>query len=565
MRNVIRNAAFAGLLTLGLHAAAPVQAQFSSTLGPAPAKGRQPPPDNLFFRLFAFADQSAIADQEPPKPVEIADEPEAIDPATIMPKGLAAKATVEFDDKNLKDIVAWLQDEQGLSVLIDQQDIVSDGVSLIDPISESLQDEPLYLLLDRLSQNGLGWYLDENVLHITSVKLAERRMATVPYNIGALIDAGYEADDVVHAIHSGTSGLWEDDGDDGGAVILLGDVVFVRQPARVQREVAGLLAALAKPARRTFTLDEPQHAVIRAKLQEQIDVELRDEPLSAAVNEIAARAEIDIRLDGHALRQRNVRDRTPVSLTLEDQKLGVVLQALVAEWGFKSIPRDGVLWITSKEVAERTRSTAVYDVRDLCRNDEESMGLENALQQQTRSSWDKSADSGGSLSFARAGVLVVFQTEAGHEEILQLLENYRTALRASKPRQRKVDDPKEVITLYYRMPTNIANDMQSNLPQLIKPETWKNDDQADAPGTILKVASRAELMNPDRSNQVVENSVLIIRQAREVHEKISELVFKIEHGDAQNYGKGMGMGGMGGMGGGSFGGGYFSLPPTRSK
>jgi len=564
MRIVTRFSAMAGLLTLGLLSTTPIQAQFGRSLGPAPteqpAAGDQQLAVNLFFRLFEDVDKPAEGDQPPAKPVEIAAEPTSIDPATIMPEKLAEKVTVEFTEKNLKDIVKWLQDEQGLSVLIDQQDIVGDSVSLIDSISDSLNDEPLYHLLDRLNQNDMGWYLDEDVLHITSVNHAEKRMATVPYNIGSLIDAGYEADAILETIRRGTSGSWEDEDGEGGAIILLGDVVFVRQPGKVHREVAGLMAALKQPARRTFTLDAPQHATIRAELQERVAVEIQDEPLLSAVKQIAELTEIDIRLDGRALRQRNVRDRTPVTLKLEDQKLSIVLQALVSEWGFQAIPKDGVLWITSKETAELIRKTAVYDVRDLCRNDEESMALEDALVEQTRATWDTTGDTGGSLSFAKAGVLVVFQTEAGHEEILQLLENYRTALRASKPRPRKVDDPKEVITLYYRMPTVMAEDLQTQLRLLIKTETWKNEAQPEAVGTILKVTSKAELLDSSRSNQVVEFCVLIIHQSRENHQKISELIFKVEHGDAQSYGKG-GMGGMGGgMGGGGFGGGYFSVP-----
>ena len=36
-----------------------------------------------------------------------------------------------------------------------------------------------------------------------------------------------------------------------------------------------------------------------------------------------------------------------MTLKLTEQKLGTVLQALVAEWDFTGMLQDGVLWITS--------------------------------------------------------------------------------------------------------------------------------------------------------------------------------------------------------------------------
>ncbi len=43
-----------------------------------------------------------------------------------------------------------------------------------------------------------------------------------------------------------------------------------------------------------------------------------------------------------------------------------------------------------------------------------------------------------------------------HRKVLQLLETYRSALRSSKPRQRRGDGPDEVITVYYRLHANVA-------------------------------------------------------------------------------------------------------------
>lgn len=104
------------------------------------------------------------------KLIAIADEPATIDPATLVPKPLAKKATVKFSEATLKEVVKWLQEEQGLSVLIHRQEIIADGgASLSESITDELKDAPMYQLLDRLRMLGLGWYMDEGLVHLTSL------------------------------------------------------------------------------------------------------------------------------------------------------------------------------------------------------------------------------------------------------------------------------------------------------------------------------------------------------------------------------------------------------------
>ena len=121
-----------------------------------------------------------------------------------------------------------------------------------------------------------------------------------------------------------------------------------------------------------------------------------------------------------------------------------------------------------------------------------------------------------------------------------------------------------MITRYYRLPKNIAIDLEKLLPELIQPETWRSATRPDANGTIRTVASKSELVRASPSDStpktsvgvpetvIIPNSVLIIRQSRETHEAIAKLINKVQFGDAvdSNFG-GIGGGMMGGgMGGG---------------
>lgn len=503
---------------------------------------------------------------------EIADEPRAVDPAALMPEKLAVKATADFSNATLSDIVAWLQTQQKLTVILKKNVLAEANVLPSEPVSDRLNDEPIYLMLNRLRLLGLAWYYENGIVYITSTDDAEGRLTTVSYNLGSLLDAGYTVDGLCDTI-TGTIGpeTWDAVGGTG-VLNVIGDVMFVSQTDAVQRTIQGFLTALPKHARQTLVNDPIQHLAIRKKLEENVSVAFREKPLDAAIAELAALSGVDIRLDLPALEDSGIRPREPITVELADCKLKTVLEALAMNLELAWVLRDGVLWITNAEAFDAFLKVAVYDVRDLCRDAEESGALKEAITSQTEpGSWDD-VGGAGSMAFAKPGTMVVSNKERILESVLELLETYRAALRASKPRPRQVKDPKEVLTVYYRMHAAMADDLAGMLPFLVEPESWQLTDR-DMLGRIVRVASAPEPtvvsqgQGEKASTTVSEpRAVLIVTQTRAAHEKIAEVIRRVESGDPSIDGDGSGgMGGMG-MGGGmgGFGGGFFSIPRERN-
>ncbi|MFO1091948.1 MAG: hypothetical protein U0992_01355 [Planctomycetaceae bacterium] len=500
--------------------------------------------------------------------IVISDEPRTIDPATLVPQRLAQPATVQFDNASLNEVVEWLRDDQKINSIADAKHLQDAGISLGEPITDALNNEPLYLLLNRLRVVGVTWSYRDDILRLMPANMQDQPLRTQPYPVGDLFDAGYQSDAVLDSIRTCTGSKWESEEGSGGEVQALGDVLFIRQTEQGHREIAGLLAALRKHGRRTFTYDEPQHFAIREKLNAPVSLDVQDAPLIDVLADIAQQAAVEIRTDAAAFREERVRDREPVSATLSAQPMHVVLQAVLTPLKLDWVLRDGILWATSADEASQTQKTAMFDVRDLCRDDSESEALKDAIVEYTAGPWSTGAGQHGRLEFARSGTMVVRQTEGQLDAILQLLEDYRTALRSSKRRARTEEKPDDIITRYYRLQSQIATELRQYLPALVEPGSWRNDQHPDANGTIFQLASVKEVLD-SHGNQVVENAkeqgrnsaqvveyaVLIIQQKRATHEKIAELIDKVENGESQ----GMGMGGMG-MGGGmgGFGGGYFS-------
>lgn len=519
----------------------------------------------ILFALLASASLRAQTPTEVNAPLPtIADEPKTIDPVEVLPEQLAAGATHDFSDSSLREVVDWLRDEQRLVVLLDKKALAEIGVIEAEPISDRLTQAPLYLLLNRLRSLGLDWYYDDEIVYITSREVAEERATTLTYNVGELLDEDFDLDRLQDVITSTIApNTWEHVGGEG-VVNALGDVLFVRQSADVHREVKALLQSLEKPARRTFLNDPRQHLRLRDALEENISVDFEDTPLESAIQQLAELADIDIRLDVSALRNARIREREPVTLKLEDRSLETVLQAAVLDLDLTWIIRNGCLWVTSKDEAENYLKTAVYDVRDLCRDADESDSLMLAITSQAEpASWDNVGGE-GSIEYAKPGVLVIGHRERVHNKVLELLETYRSALRSSKQRERRGEDPDEEIVVYYRLHANVARDLATMLPVLVQPDAWKTPEGEKA-GTIHVMASVPDISpvaikgakgdGEGLANLITDRAVLIVKQTRAVQDEIAKIIVRVEAGDARSAEE-MG-GGMGG--GGGFGGGFFSI------
>lgn len=530
--------------------------------------------------VVGFAQEAPVEADKPaaefirPKLPEIPDEPKTVDPATLVPEMLAQKVTVEFEETSLREVAVWVQENAKVTVVFDTQEFGPNG-SLLDTISERLDDDPLYLLFDRLSSLGLAWYVEDDLVYVTSRKQAEQRMITRSYSLSDLIDFGYKPDKLSEMIfHMIPEGEWGEGGTESssetGQLEWLADVLFIRQNDVIHRKILGLFEALRKPSRMRFAYDSPQHEPLRLALEENISVDFVDTPLVEVVSRLAELSKVDVRLDRVALKNLRIRDREPISLTLNDRKLSSVLRVLLARLKLTWTIADGVLWVTNQSRADENFKIAVFLVEDLCRDDTEVDALFQAVQNQTSGQWiyeGPTADTSiGDLYGPRVGVMVVRQTEPVLKQIDQLLQNYRTALLQSRIRKPEGDSPEDVIVRYYRLHEQVAVDLERVLPQLVKPESWKSEEAPDGKGEILmRIASSPGVSSIAAPGQqkiggiAVPNgqsfSVLIVRHERQIHDLIETVIDRIQNGDPRFDHQG------GQFGGGGFGGGFFQLDP----
>lgn len=498
----------------------------------------------------------------------IAEGPRVIDPAQFLPGPLQARVTADFSNSSLRELVDWLREDQAMSVLVHQRTLEEEGVALADRVTDRLDNGPLYQLLDRLDHLGIGWWWDDGMLHLSTSEDAESRLVTATYNLGDLIDAGYDAYSVVETLLSTVAvDTWAANGGfEGADAMVLGDVLFVSQTDRAQRSVAALLAGLLQHGRQTLVNEPSEHEALREKLNTEVNADFDDMPLAEAVADLAAQSGADIRLDSQALRDLRVREREPVRLTLTDRPLKTVLSAMLRDLDLTCTPRDGVLLVTNDDDESDDLLIAVYDVRDLCRDESETDALIGAIQTQTDvETWAANGGENAEICPARLGTLVVSQREQAHTRLLRLLEMYREALRSSKPRAEESTDEDAIKTVYYRIYRETAADLATRLPVLVPSDSWADPNAAGGLGSIVSVASTPQIGPPagDAAPQTVPHTTLIITQTNTIHREIAATLQRIQAGDPLDTGEADqsgGGGGLGGGGGGGFGSGYFSVP-----
>ena len=373
------------------------------------------------------------------KAIVIPDEPKAIAPSQFVFEPLRKKVTVSFDGTSIREVIEWIKNELKVTVLVDESEFAKGRILLSDPVSDRLKEQPAYLLLDRLSSIGVGWYVEEDILFLTSKSYENQHVMPTTINVGEFFDSEYSATVLIDLLHNMVDPQsWLDTNGGPGTLVLLGDVLFMQQTEQATKVVQGLLAGLKKHGRQTFVGDAIEHILLREKLENRVSVSFDDKPLVDAIDQISRLGGIEIRINRADFKAEGIRDREPLSLSLSNQKLSTILSAVASKFNIDWTLESGTVLLCSKETESERVKIAIYDVRDLCRNVQESNALVDAIMTQIDSeSWLDTNGGPGTAIFPKSGLLVVAQTERIHGILLRQLEAYRKALKNSKFREQK--------------------------------------------------------------------------------------------------------------------------------
>ncbi|HET6880030.1 MAG TPA: DUF4974 domain-containing protein [Pirellulales bacterium] len=174
-------------------------------------------------------------------------------------------------------------------------------------------------------------------------------------------------------------------------------------------------------------------ARITAALEQSTDLDFVEQPLSDVANFLEQRHGIKIQLDAKALQTVSVGSDTPVSLSVKDISLESALDLILSSLELTWVVRDEVLWITSKEAAERLIETRVYPVYDLVMTPPGQLppvdgpDYDALIETLSEAAVAEESASGPIRIYKPAGALIVTRSLAAHRRIEKLLAGLRRA------------------------------------------------------------------------------------------------------------------------------------------
>ncbi len=133
-------------------------------------------------------------------------------------RALQKKVSVKFVGVPLEKVLDKFAQLGGINVWIDRGALEEEDIALGTPILQTVENQPLETALKRLlTPLALTWFIEDEVLKITTEDDAEYRLVTRMYDVRVFRDEGFDPRIMTELLISHTSGPWaETTGDEEG-------------------------------------------------------------------------------------------------------------------------------------------------------------------------------------------------------------------------------------------------------------------------------------------------------------------------------------------------------------
>ena len=291
---------------------------------------------------------------------------------------------------------------------------------------------------------------------------------------------------------------WLETDGEGGAVQAGKGCLIVRQSYQGQFHIAGILEGLERvldakgpskstPLRRIGYPYE-EDAAILTSLAKLKNLEIDDQGLEAALQQIAAEVGCRLLIDSPALANEGISSDQPVNCHLHKLPLGICLKKLLAPLQLTHVVDEGVLVITTAAKAEEMLSIRVYDVGNCHKIPKylSQTGLLLTLVELTSGKWLQQDGEGGEMELISSKHLLVSQTQQVHSEIELLIEEL-SADKSGSPAK-----PVIALRVYTAPDIETAADLVKILPRILG-KAWIENGSID--NGSIEQAGKSLLIN----------------------------------------------------------------------
>ncbi len=316
---------------------------------------------------------------------------------------------------------------------------------------------------------------------------------------------------LANVIRSLTLWKWLEIDGEGGAIQAGKGCLIVRQNYQAQFQIAGILEGLerlldAKGPTKSMPLRRVgypygEDAAILASLAQLKNLEIDDQGLETALQQIAMEAGCRLLIDAPTLADEGISDDQPVKCHIHKLPLGICLKKLLEPLQLTHVVEEGVLVMTTTGRADETLSIRVYDISN-CHKIPRLLshaGILSTLADLTSGKWLEMEGEGGQAELLSSRHLLVLQTQQVHSEIELLIEEL-SADKTGSPAK-----PPIALRVYTLPDTETAADLVKMLPRILG-KAWIENGSADN-GSIDQAGNS-----------------LLINQTWEVHLKIEKII-----------------------------------------
>lgn len=381
-------------------------------------------PSLLTASVLILAGTDAAIAQEKPDPVR---------------RALAEKATFDFSETPLNEVLDFVKDKHKVVLFADKQSFESEGLDTATPVTFKIDgislDSALHLMLDPLDLTFVPRF--EGIM-ITMKSKAEELLERKVYGIRDLTappgtavgdeDDSYAADKLIDLITATVAPIsWQASGGRGSAKSIKGMLV-VAQTYEIHREIEALLTQLRaiRKGKGVARAEDPRDRLLASK----VTLEFNEVPLREVLQSLSERLKTPIVLNGRDFEDEGIDTATPVTVNLKDVTLRSGLALILGPLSAIVVKRHEVLVVTTPIAAEQWMERRIYDVRDLARRD----APQDADQKQdpvsdiiattvAPNTW--SSQGGKGVVKIVDGALVILQTAEQHQQIEDLLAELR--------------------------------------------------------------------------------------------------------------------------------------------
>ncbi len=344
---------------------------------------------------------------------------------------LKTPAPWQLTEPTIQTLVDTIRSECRINVFLSFQELFCNRIAMDQPLPYRSSGKPLHAELDTAFEStGLGWYVHDDVLVITTIKPCDHASVLIKPVLYRVLKGGNPQQLSQEIQRQVAPESWEARmGNKIIAGLLPSSLIVIQQPlvhAELEKKFSGSIQAIHAPSRmgdQFKVLD--QRGSISCPLM----------TLEQVVQELSQQFQVPIVLDVAELRSgTRVTPSNPVSIQLENVRLATALQLMISGHELAFVAKQDRITITSLDASESEMIPVDYNARSLMfsrGNASRRVDVQPALDLLTSispSSWEE-VGGPASITMASPGNLRITHSTQAHLTIRQLLADLRLALR----------------------------------------------------------------------------------------------------------------------------------------